>query len=233
MTRYYVWQGEVYPSVTSILQAIAKPALVQWAARRVAEAVVAEAEVIARLARLDPAGTVERLARAPWREKTDAGRVGTALHKGAEAIATGGRFEVTPTTEGLVRHFLGFVRERRPTFRLTEATVYSRQHRYAGTLDAIVTIGGQTVLLDYKTSKSIYPEYALQLAAYRHAEFIGLPDGQEVALPQIDACAVLHLTPTGYQLVEMDAGPATFGIFLAVRRLAAWLAEHAQGENGP
>ena len=37
---------------------------------------------------------------------------------------------------------------------------------YGGTLDAILTINGKNYLVDFKTSKSITPEYFIQLSAY-------------------------------------------------------------------
>lgn len=40
--------------------------------------------------------------------------------------------------------------------------------RYGGTPDAIGEIDGEIVLLDWKTSNSVYPDYLLQLADYTH-----------------------------------------------------------------
>ena len=38
--------------------------------------------------------------------------------------------------------------------------------RYGGTMDAILEIDGVVTIMDWKTSKSIYPEYFAQLSAY-------------------------------------------------------------------
>ncbi len=38
---------------------------------------------------------------------------------------------------------------------------------YAGTIDRIIDMDGEKILLDIKTSNAIYPSYWLQLAAYR------------------------------------------------------------------
>ena len=38
--------------------------------------------------------------------------------------------------------------------------------RYGGTMDALVEIDGVVTIMDWKTSKAIYPEYFAQLAAY-------------------------------------------------------------------
>src|SRR5262249_28914527 len=80
------------------------------------------------------------------------------------------------------------------------------------------TIAGRKLLLDTKTGKGVYPEVALQLAAYRYAEFIGLPDGSEAKMPTVDGCAVVHLPEAGgYQLLEVRADPEGFTGFLYVR----------------
>ena len=50
---------------------------------------------------------------------------------------------------------------------LMEQTVWSETHEYAGTLDCLATINGKMTLVDYKTSKNIYPETNfLQVGAY-------------------------------------------------------------------
>lgn len=53
----------------------------------------------------------------------------------------------------------------------SELVVYSKKHNYAGTLDNIGSIYISSayhplVMVDWKSSKAIYPEYILQLAAY-------------------------------------------------------------------
>lgn len=48
-----------------------------------------------------------------------------------------------------------------------EIQLVSEQYRFGGTPDAIGMIGNQLVLLDWKTSNSVYADYLIQLAAYR------------------------------------------------------------------
>ena len=52
---------------------------------------------------------------------------------------------------------------------LTEAVVYSDKYRFAGSMDAIATRGEQLVAIDWKTGNALYPEHALQIAAYSKA----------------------------------------------------------------
>lgn len=223
MTRYYIWDGEFYPSVTSILQVIAKPGLVNWAARQVAERAVRDLEGWGLLAQVDPQAAIEKLAQAPWTEKTKAGRLGSRVHQVAQVLAEGrGRVEVGPDDAPYLAALRRFVAEHRPRFLYTEAQVFSRRYGYAGTLDAIADLGDVPTLLDFKTSKGVYPEHHLQVAAYAHADFIGL-DGVAVPMPQVSAGVVVHLGAGGYELVRVDIGPETFDIFLAALRLSRWL----------
>ena len=52
---------------------------------------------------------------------------------------------------------------------LVERRIVNRDHRYAGTVDAIARIGGKLGVLDIKTSQSIYRDYNLQTSAYMDA----------------------------------------------------------------
>jgi hypothetical protein len=50
----------------------------------------------------------------------------------------------------------------------TEMHLVSPEYRFGGTPDAVGRIKGHLSLLDWKTSKGIYAEYLIQLAAYEH-----------------------------------------------------------------
>jgi len=51
----------------------------------------------------------------------------------------------------------------------TERKVFSKKHWYAGTLDLNAIIDGKLTILDFKTSKRIYNNYFMQVAAYSQA----------------------------------------------------------------
>jgi hypothetical protein len=127
--------------------------------------------------------------------------------------------------------FTLFVRDYEPEYLATEASVYSRKWHYAGTLDAIVKIDNRTLLLDAKTGKGVYPEVALQLAAYRYADFIGAPDGSEEPMYPVDGCAVLHLPAEGptYQLVDVRADEQIFKSFLYALEVFMWQEDYSKG----
>lgn len=50
--------------------------------------------------------------------------------------------------------------------RHTEVSLVSEQHRYGGRLDAMGVVGNELVLVDWKSSNSVYADYLYQLAAY-------------------------------------------------------------------
>ncbi len=53
----------------------------------------------------------------------------------------------------------------------TEKTVYSLQYGYAGTLDAKALFNDDKIrIIDFKTSKAIYDDNIMQIAAYKYAE---------------------------------------------------------------
>jgi len=126
---------------------------------------------------------------------------------------------------------LGQHRELGDGILLAEAPVFNRTQHYAGTLDGVVEIGGRTLVLDVKTSaRGIYPEIGMQLAAYRFAEFVGLPDGSEQAMPATDGAVALHLPDDGtYELREIQADEETFRSFLYVREVYRFLNDIADG----
>ncbi len=91
-----------------------------------------------------------------------------------------------------------------------------------GTLDAVAHLGdGQVWLLDFKTSASgIWPEAAVQLAAYRNAEFYLDADGDEQPMPAVDTAGCVWLRADGYDLIPVNTGPDVFRVFLYAQQLA-------------
>jgi uncharacterized protein YecE (DUF72 family) len=122
-----------------------------------------------------------------------------------------------------IRSFLNFINDWEPRYIETEASVFNREHGYAGTLDAIVEIDGKRYVMDYKTGKSVWPEVALQLAAYRYAEFIGRADGREDRLPHCNRGLVLHLRPDKYELVPVQVDGTVFDAFLSALDVHRWM----------
>jgi hypothetical protein len=226
--RVYQWAGRLYPSVTAVIKGgVPAPFLPAWAAKQAAEYAVANLE---RLAVLPAGQAIWEIKRAPWTSRDAAASLGDLVHAAVEAYATGQpRPDLPAEANPYLTAFDGFLAEHQPRWLLVEQTVYSRRYSYAGTLDAVCELpaGGPVTLLDVKTGKRVYPEAALQLAAYAAADFIGGPDGREHPLPTIQAAAVLHLRPGGYQLVPVPVGRAVLEAFLSALAVFRWATDLA------
>jgi ATP-dependent exoDNAse (exonuclease V) beta subunit len=69
--------------------------------------------------------------------------------------------------------FFDWAKSRKVKFLVSEHMVYHHAenpiYRFAGTLDAVVSINNKIFIVDFKTSKKIYKHYHLQVAAYAAA----------------------------------------------------------------
>jgi hypothetical protein len=254
--RIYTINGQSLWSVTTILSnGLPKPAIANWQANTIADFAVANHRQLAGLleaVRLQrgPAGTlivsdpdavegaVEWLKGSPWRESKRKMNIGSAVHIEAEAYILGApRPEPAPLIAAYLASFRNFLEDHSPVFLATEATVYSMAESYAGTLDAIVEIGGRRLLIDYKTGKAIYPDVCLQLAAYAHAEKVLLDDGTSVDMLPVDGAAALHLreydptTPDdrGYSLIPASIDEPVWDAFRYVREVMRWQEDVSKG----
>lgn len=238
-SRTYTWGGETFTSVTTILRSVPKPALVYWSARQTALKAV-ELTRTGALPKAIAAGESDEMVNvlrgACWEHRDDAADTGTAVHKAIErAILHTDQEGFTPQMADAARPrfeaFRAFEARYWPAWEASEATVYNRTHGYAGTFDALATIGGRRFLIDIKTGKDIYPETALQLAAYSRGEFIGLAGAgagfgaQEHEVPRIDAAAVLLLRPRSWRFEEVAITDEVFDAFLTVMAMHGWMTD--------
>jgi hypothetical protein len=218
----YVLDGETVDGVTAICRdGIAKQNLVGWAARSVAGYAV---DHWSELTELSTSKRLRELERAAWAERDAAAGRGTTIHKLAWQLAAGDTVEVPEALRGHVDAYLGFIDAYDVDEFATEATVISRRWRYMGTFDALAHLDGnvdELWLLDWKTGASgIWPETALQLAAYAHAESILRDDGIEVPMPAVAHAAAVWLRADGYDVVPVDISDETFRTFLYAQQLA-------------
>lgn len=233
--RYQWNESDVLPSVTTIGKVLDKSGpLVGWAKRITAEAAVSNATELPKWIEMaGPKGAADLLTKAADYKRDTAADLGSAIHNIADRIVKGQVYSVSEEQQPFVDAYMKFIEDWKPEFLLVEAMVFSLAHRYAGTLDLVCRLNGETWLIDIKTGKGVYPDYALQLAAYGYAEFVGLPgDPTEYAIPDIERWGVLHVRPEGYELHPMAVDSDTFDAFLACRSLYTWNLS-AKGRLGP
>lgn len=231
--RFYSWRDENYWSVTTIIGGgIPKPALLPWGIKMVAEAAVESIEFLPEMVARDPDEAIRYLKGSPYAKRDKAADLGTLVHKWIEAYSLKRPMPKPPAEiVPYLKAFSLFCDDFNPAFTATEASVYNRSERYAGTLDSIVTLqlplheAEGSYLLDAKSGKGVYPEVGLQTSAYRNAEFIGLPDGSEAPMPPVDGALCLHLTPEGYRLIEVRCDEEIYRAFLYAREVFRFCTE--------
>ncbi len=216
-SRIYLWDGGRYPSVTSIVGMLPKPALQFWAAKKVAEAAIELGTSTEK--------DLQWLKAAPQRDLKQAGQTGTDIHEIVEKLAEGEDIRIPYEAEGFVDGFYSFRERFKPEWIMAEETVYGEYngHGYCGSFDAIVKIEDENWLLDYKTTRSgVHPEVALQLSAYANAHHVIHPDETTEELPQIDRYGVLWLRPDNWRFVEIKKDREFFNVFGALALSWHW-----------
>jgi hypothetical protein len=127
-----------------------------------------------------------------------------------------------------INGFLDWFNSYQVIFSEVEQVVYSLKYRYVGRYDLLATIDGNLTILDYKTSKSIYPEAYYQISAYEQA-------WNEAKLEKIDGRQILHFQKdTGefhvHEISDKDA-KKDFRGFLNCLKLKNDLKRRAKNET--
>jgi len=168
----------------------------------------------------------------------------------------------TDVLAAMLDRFDEWLQRFQPSYRATEVTVYSPTYGYAGTCDGFLTIDGTPLIVDYKSSrepydskgrpKTPYPESALQLAAYRHAEFaavwrprrtekwyrryylLGPAERQMAApVPDVDGGLVIHVTPEACEAFPVRCDETVWTAFAYLIEAFRWVQETSKTAIGP
>jgi hypothetical protein len=242
----YSLDGQRVPGVTTVInRALAKPGLVYAAAK---EAGLWAATHRDELDPDNPDAWVKSATQA-HRSVWDASALrGTLLHDAARQLINGEPLtpvdakgeqwpdDVIRSAEQLAR----FMDEWDAQPVIAECPVFNETHKWAGTLDLVADLAdGKRWLLDYKTGASgVYPEHALQLAAYRnatHVQVVG--DDENVSLEDrtmvpTDRAGVVWVRPDGYQLIPVRADGDWYRVFLAMLPIYRWSALDRESSVG-
>lgn len=209
--------GELLPSITNVLgAAVNKPALPRWAAKVVAEQAVAMRDS---LPNLDEEEAITILKQSPWRSSTRAADRGTTIHAYLEARMQGLEpQEISGDAARYRKAADAWLADWQPEPVAVELTVFG--DGYAGTGDLwCKTSDGKLVVLDYKTSKAIYPEAALQLAALARGTLD--PDGNEP--PLAEEAWVIRIGERGYEAKRVENIEANYQAFRACLQVWHWV----------
>lgn len=166
----YDIDGVWYPRVTKIVDMKAKPALLRF----YGDVGFNQAQVISR----------------------KSAEFGTAVHEAIEKILVGQRpGDIPVSILPSVRAFLEFLKTSGIKMKVhpdhVERRIVSKDHRYAGTIDAMAEIDGRFGVLDIKTSESVYRDYGIQTSAYMGVlskEFSNLETRWILRIDQLQKC---------------------------------------------
>lgn len=233
--------GERIPGVTTINgDGLPKKALINWAGNSTAEYAIDHWD---ELAELPPSARLKKIQGGRYESRDEAANRGTQVHKMGERLINGESVVVPDLLRPYVDSYVRFLDEFQLRARHVEALVYSETHRYVGTFDIFGDILLPDMpeyaglprdedgfvcgcLIDAKTNRSgIFGETALQLAAYRHAEFLQPdprdPDTAE-PMPEVTWTGALWIRPDGYSLIPVVADEGQHRAFLYVQQVAQW-----------
>jgi hypothetical protein len=234
----YWFNGEgPRPSVTTVLEVLSKPALVYWKGQEVARAILRDPVAFHNEVRNGDEYAIKWAMQKSDEQRDKAARLGSSIHLLADMVSRPSEkavdgFQVSDEEKPYLeawRAFTAFLEAQGASIVSSEHAVWGEG--YAGTYDLIVKMDDVLWMVDIKTSKGIYPEYALQLAAYGHAAGIILANDPKLyPMPKIDRYAVLHLRPDaypqdGYKLIEYPVTEREYFSFISALDLYEWRKE--------
>jgi hypothetical protein len=206
--------GDLVPSVTNIIGVMDKPALPRWSALEVAKKAW---ELRLSLPEMEQDDAIDVLKGAPWRKSTRAADRGTTIHAYLEARMLG----LTPEiVEGEALRYRdaaeAWLDDWQPQVIATERTVFGPD--YAGTGDLWCMRDGKVTIVDFKTSKAIYKEAALQIAALWAAPVQA--DGTVDPAPDDAEGWVVRIGEDGYEARQVVDLAGNYEVFRSL--IDAW-----------
>lgn len=194
------WLGDrKMTGTTTILGVINKPALIGWAANMCADYVLDHANKEA----LETNGffmvapeVVDQARTAHIRKRDTRATEGTNTHALVEEYVKncitsgGGEAQTIETDDNQLHQFADWAVTNKVTFLESEKVMYHPDWFVGGTTDLLFLLNGQKYIADIKTSKAVYYEAHVQMAAYRAMlEQMGESD--------IHGSVIIHLPPSG------------------------------------
>jgi len=174
-----------------------------------------------RLSQMPPSARLEEIAGATRQRFTEAAVRGTAVHKLAEALSKGEEVTVPDHLRGHTESCIAFLDDYDVQPVVTEAALFSRKHKYAGSADLFGTArkphaqSVTRILMDWKTNVSgPWGSVAFQLAGYRYADFMLSGDAgkasEELPVPEVDECWCVWLRADGYDVYPMHTDETVY-----------------------
>lgn len=252
---FYEINGRLLPRVTSITKIVGdKESLLNWVARTEKDAAInAAVAAFGAIDPRERFGTSPLVFESMVRAHAGAGRanegvsdkaklIGNEAHKRMEWVVNGRQGPEPPVSvEAAIAVAAGenFVNTRAVKPVLAESVVYSEKYRFAGTLDLLAKVamvvsadtdatppaGERLAVCDWKTSKAIYPEARMQVAAYAIAV-------DEMGHGPVEEGLIIRLPKTtedpGFETISMVGEELESAKQAFLGALACWNWLHAQ-----
>lgn len=241
--------GQVVPGVTTVLKKLDKPGVLQWAVDNTSAYAVANIDAL--LSRTEEQGY--GFLRWYWKRDplqgdqddirnysagvlNDAAELGTLMHDWVAADHGGQPYpDVSIAPEyfwQMVAQWDAWKEANSVEPVLTETTLWSHQYGYAGTADGLWLVNGVMTMLDVKTSRNVWDEHFMQLAALGACDaLLKEVDGEwvEDGVPGFSQYALLHIRPEDtdkhgepldafcrLEVCDMEEMPLHFDAFLGL-----------------
>lgn len=180
---YFNTKGQKIPSVTTILKILNKPQLIQWA------------------------NFMGKLRKSVDEVTQKAATIGTLTHYILERYGKGKIINfsvldeydssITKSVNKALKSFIKWKKDYVPEIKICEIKL--NNEKYGGTVDNVCKIDGKYYIVDYKTSKTVYPSMFLQLAAYNKL----LREENNMKIDKV-AILILNKNKVEYKFYQMD-----------------------------
>lgn len=220
----YTLYGTYVPSVTGITGIIDKPALVPWAVNQTIGYIETIWKAGKEYTQAQVSYALKNAKSARYKTSGKAIATGNTVHQWIEEYINADMMGF-PLPEhpdhpaallGTVA-FVTWVGDNDVKFLSAERKTYSREHRYAGTVDIHMLCNGLNVVADIKTSKAIYPEYFLQVAAYA----LAIEEEDDI---KVDEVMIIRVPKIGGE-IEIKTSPRVdelSKVFLSCLKVWRW-----------
>lgn len=203
--RYYKYNDNLYPSVTSILTTkfMVTP-LAKWQIRYTAEYVVDNIKTIQNIINQDREYAKDIIEYSSKQFAQKRANCGTAVH---EWICAKDKDKVKQPAyiTGYCDQYKQWIKDFNvKTLESEIVCINDHPIQYAGTIDAICEINGELWIIDFKTSKYIYNSTFLQLIAYGNSCLLAKGNKYE-QIPTIDNYGIVQLHKDKYKFLQLDA----------------------------
>lgn len=184
------------PSATTVTGVVDKPALRYWAVNETVDFLRDKLEPGTKYDEVELNQLLDDSKKARFKTSGRATKIGSLVHDWFEDYANFRIDGVNPSIGGpdeeadltlpyneearkSINAFLDWKENHDIEWLKAEDMIFSREFEYAGTYDAKAIVDGKRTIIDFKTSKGIYPEYWLQGACYASADMEETDDNIE------------------------------------------------------